>query len=237
MTGVAAAIGGAAVIGAGAAVYSASKQAGAAKDAANQARAATDQTVAENQREFDLARADTAPQRQIGANAIATLSKLYGYGPGQVSPDGTVTGTPSGTPDLSGFFTSPDYAFNLQQGQKAIDNSLVSRGKGLSGSEIKASTNFASGLASSQFSDYVSRLMAQAGLGQAGVNTSTQAGLSTAASDAAARANETNAVTSATNARASAYGNLASGISNSVTGGISNYLLMRYLGGLGATPG
>jgi hypothetical protein len=230
---VAAAIAGAAVVGAGAAVYSANKQAGAAQDAANAATQGTNATVSENQREFNLARADTQPSRQIGANAIASLSKLYGYAPSQVGPDGTVTGTPSGTPDMSGFFTSPDYTFNLQQGQRAIDNSLVARGRGLSGAEIKASTGYAQGLASSQYSDYVNRLMAQAGLGQTGVNTSTQAGLATAGSDAAARANQTNALTAAANARASAYGNMAAGVNNSVQGGVGNYLLLKYLAGGG----
>ena len=217
MTGVASAVVAGAVVAAGASAYAANKTAGAARDAAAG-------TLAENAREFDLARADTAPARQLGANSIATLSKLYGYGPSQVDPNtGAVTGTPSGTPDMSSFFTSPDYSFNLQEGEKGVTNSLVARGLGLSGSQVKASTRYASGLASQQYGDYVNRLLAQAGLGQTGVNTSAQVGQSVAASDAAARASEANA-------RASAYGTMASGVNNAAQGGISNYLLYRYLG-------
>lgn len=220
---VAAAVIGGAVVAAGASAYAGNKAAGAAKDAANS-------TVGENAREFNLARADTQPQRQIGANAIAQLSKLYGYGPSQVDPNtGAVTGTPSGTPDMSGFFTSPDYQFTLGEGQKAINSSLIARGGGLSGAAVKAGTRYASGLASKNYNDYVNQLMQQAGLGSVGINTSAQAGAQAASNDSQAYALEGNA-------RASAYGSTAAGINNAVQGGSKNYLLSRYLGAGGGSP-
>jgi len=216
MSAIAAAIGIGAAVTAGAAVYSANKSAGAARDAANS-------TVAENQREFDLTRQDTLPQRQIGANAIATLSKLEGYGPGQVDPDtGAVTGAPAGTPDYSLFTGSPGYQFSLNQGEKAINNSLVAQGRGLSGAAVKAGTSYAQGLATQNYNDYVNQLMQQAGLGSAGVSTSAQAG-------EAAASNDSNAFALEGNARASAYTSGAQGVNNAVQGGMSNYLLSKYL--------
>lgn len=213
---VAAAVIGGAVVSGVASSVAAGKQAGAAEDAANS-------TVGENAREFNLARADTQPNRQLGANAVAQLSKLYGYGPSQVDPNtGAVIGSPSGKPDMSGFFASPGYQFSLGQGEKSINNSLVAQGRGLSGAAVKAGTTFAQGLASQNYNDYVNQLMQQAGLGSAGVSTSAQAGAQAASNDSQAYALEGNA-------RASAYGSAAAGINNSVQGGVGNYLLSQYL--------
>lgn len=216
MSAVVAAVAGT-VVAAGASIYAANKQAGAAEQAANT-------TVGENAREFNLARADTAPERALGADATATLSRLYGYGPNRVDPNtGSFIGSPSGKPNMSSFFTSPDYSFNLQQGQQAVDRSAAARGGLLSGAAVKAGQRFASGLASNEYNNYVNRLMAQAGLGQNANSQSIQAGEATAASDAAARQNEAGA-------RESAYGNLASGVNGALQGGASNILLARYLG-------
>lgn len=220
MSAVVAAVAGT-VVAAGASIYAANKQASAAEQAANT-------TVGENAREFNLARGDTAPQRALGADATATLARLYGYGPNRIDPNtGSFIGSPSGKPDMSSFFTSPDYSFNLQQGQQAVDRSAAARGGLLSGAAVKAGTRYASGLASGEYNNYVNRLMAQAGLGQSANSQSIAAG------DTAVT-NDTAAINNAANARASAYGTIASGVNNSVQGGMSNYLLSRYLGGPGA---
>lgn len=217
MTGVATAIGVGAAVTAGAAVYAGNKSASAAESAANS-------TVGENAREFNITQANTLSQRTLGANADAQLSKLEGYGPGQVDPTtGAVTGAPAGTPDPSAFTASPGYQFSLDQGEKSINNSLVAQGRGLSGAAVKAGTSYAQGLASQNYNDYVNQLMQQAGLGSAAVSTTTQAGTAAAANDSQAYALEGNA-------RASAYGSAASGVNNAIQGGTSNYLLGQYLG-------
>lgn len=218
MSGIATAIGVgvAGVAAAGASIYAGNKEAGAAEDAANS-------TIGENAREFNLARQDTLGQRTIGANAIAQLSKLEGYGAGQVDPTtGVVTGAPAGTPDASAFTASPGYQFSLDQGEKAINNSLVAQGRGLSGAAVKAGTTYAQGLASQNYNDYVSQLMQQAGLGTQGINTSAAAGT-------AAASNDSNAFALEGNARESAYGNAAAGVNNAIQGSTSNYLLSQYL--------
>jgi hypothetical protein len=311
---------------------------------------ATAQSIAEQQRQFDLVRSDTAGQRYIGDQALNTLGRLYGYGPtptggygaggpsgtpfstslpaasvpggslnigGQLTqklgglgkildpaasifgskhgderrnlqafmadnqltdlgngmvalPDGRTftkdqvqqvagayygaryhpdgnqadwqqkydamltaapqqqpaagpgAGGPSG-PDMSVFFKSPDYNFNLQEGQQAIDRSAAARGGLLSGGAIKAGERYASGLASREYSSFVDRLMQQAGLGTTGIGASAAAG-------ANASNNISNAYINNGANRANAYMTGANAINNGLQGTASNLLLMKYLG-------
>ena len=194
---VAAAIVGGAVVTAGASYASSSK----ASKAAGQA---SDASVYEQRRQFDLVRRDTAPVRELGAGAIGQLSKLQ-----------------SG--DMSGFYASPDYNFNLNEGQKAIDRSLAARGQALSGTGVKEGVRYASGMASNQYSSYVDRLLQQAGLGNTGIGASASAGMNAANNIGAAYMN-------AGNAKASAYLQQGQSVNNAVNGGIQNYMLYKYLG-------
>lgn len=131
--------------------------------------------------------------------------------------------TPAG-PDMSVFFTSPDYQFNLGEGQKALDRSLAARGGALSGAGIREGTRYASGLASREYSSFVDRLMQQAGLGTTGIGASAAAGAQTAANVGNAAMNRGNAI-------GSAYLQSGAALNNSIQGGIQNYMLSRYLGG------
>lgn len=125
-------------------------------------------------------------------------------------------------PDMSVFTESPDYQFNLGEGQKAIDRSLAARGRALSGAGVREGVRYASGMASNEFGNFYNRLANIAGLGQAGVSQSASAGAQAAGNIGAAYQN-------AGNARASAYMTGAQGVNNAVQGGIGNYLLMNYL--------
>jgi hypothetical protein len=128
----------------------------------------------------------------------------------------------TGRPDMSAFFESPDYQFNLAEGQKAIDRSLASRGRALSGAGVKEGERYASGLASGEYSNFLNRLTTIAGLGNAAVNTSANVGVATAGQIGNAQQN-------AGNARASAYMAGAQGVNGAIQGGISNYLTQQYL--------
>jgi hypothetical protein len=132
------------------------------------------------------------------------------------------TGAGSGQPNMGAFFESPDYQFNLGEGQKAIDRSLAARGRGISGEGVKEGVRFASGQASGEFNNFTQRLLQIAGLGAAGITTSANAGMTSAGQIGAAQVN-------AGNNRASAYMAGAQGVNNAVQGGISNYLLNQYL--------
>lgn len=258
---------------AGSSIIGGATAASGASKAAKASKAAADASVAEQRRQFDLVRQDTAPMRFIGNQATNRLAQLYGYGsmaqqpttsapvPQMIRPDfnmgggipgvirsvqdmrnpvtidqgtGAVTetgGVGGGSPDMSVFFESPDYQFNLGEGQRAIDRSLVARGRGLSGAGVREGVRYASGLASREYSAFVDRLMQQAGLGSTGIGQSAAAG-------ANAASNIGNAYMNAGNTRASAYLQGASGVNNAIQGGIGNYLLTRYLGtgGYGTPP-
>lgn len=236
MSWVAVAIGGSAVIGAVASSKASNKAAGAAQQS-------SDASIAENARQFDLVRSDTSQARALGSGAIEKLGRLYGINTtaptdsgvdggwtydqatGSWSPSQQAQVSPAArAPDLSVFTQSPDYQFNLGEGQKAIDRSLVARGRGLSGAGVREGVRYASGLASTELNNYSNRLAALAGIGQTATGTSAQAGLVTAG-------NNSNAIMNAGNQRASAYLQNGQTISNSVNGLASNYLLMKYLGG------
>jgi hypothetical protein len=192
-------------ITAGSALYG-QRQANNATDAATRA------SNAEQARQFDLVRSDTAPQRALGAAAIGRLAAVNGYT------------SDTGTPDMSQFFTSPDYQFNLTEGQNAIDRSAAARGGLLSGAAVKEGTRYASGMASREYGAFVDRLMQQAGLGSTGIGASAAAGANAANNISAATLN-------AGNARASGYMDTAANVSNAANQGYSNYMLRRYLGG------
>lgn len=184
------------------------------KKAASAAQQAQDTATAESRRQFDLVREDTAGQRALGDSALARIRQMYGYG-----------GTPEqpAAPDMSGFFTSPDYQFNLGEGQQAIDRSAAARGGLLSGRAVKEGQRFASGLASREFSGYMDRLLQQAGIGSTGIGASAAAGSNAASNIGSAALN-------AGNLRSSAYMAGATGVNNAAQGGLGNYLMAKYLG-------
>ncbi len=123
---------------------------------------------------------------------------------------------------MSGFIASPDYQFNLAEGQNAVDRSAAARSGLLSGRAVKEGQRVATGIASREYGSYVQRLMQQAGLGAQGVSTSAGAGLTTAA-------NIGDASMAAGNARASSYLGAGESVNNAVQGGVANLLLSKYL--------
>jgi hypothetical protein len=138
-------------------------------------------------------------------------------------------------PDMSVFFESPDYQFNLAEGQKAIDRSLAARGRSLSGAGVKEGIRYASGMASTEYGNFYNRLANLAGLGQ----SATQA---TAAAGANAANNISQNHLFAGQSRANGYMTAAAGINNAAQGSMQNYLLARYLqqpgsGGVGYSGG
>lgn len=212
MTGVATAIGVSAAVGVGASIYSANKAAGATKAAANS-------SIGEQQREYDQARADNAPARTTGVSALGQIAKLYGL---DYTDENGNTVKGSGKADFSGFSTSPDFQFNLGQGQDAINRSAAAKGGLLSGAAVKAGQTYASGLASNQFNSFVGNLEGVAGAGQAATNATTAAGTNMAN-------NNSSAIMGAGNARASAYMDTGQTIGNTANGLAGNYLMYKYL--------
>lgn len=134
-------------------------------------------------------------------------------------------GTPAtGRPDMSAFFESPDYQFNLAEGQKGIDRSLAARGGALSGGGVREGVRYASGMASREFGGFMDRLLQQAGLGATGIGASAAAGANAAGNIGQAHMN-------AGNSRASAYLQQGQAINNAFQGGAQNLMLLKYLNG------
>lgn len=250
---VAVAIGGAALVGGAATVIAGNKAAKAAQNAAN--------TSADVQRyQYDTTRADYAPYRQVGQDALYKLADMYGVsrptGAPSTTPAGGVgsasgamygfnpqtgtfgasgegaTGSDAMTPGFDGFQASPGYAFRKSQAIDASKASFASRGLLGSTAAEKNVAERVDGLASSEYDSFANRLAALAGVGQSATG-------STAAAGTSAANGISSAVTAAGNARASAYSNTGSAISNGAQNLASLYLYQQNggFGGGGVTPG
>jgi hypothetical protein len=160
----------------------------------------------------------------------------HGRAEGRALPStGGTAAVPGGAPNTNAFFESPDYQFNLAQGQQAIDRSLAAQGRSLSGAGVKEGIRYASGMASNEFGNFYNRLANLAGIGQTATG-------STAAAGANAANNISQNHMFAGQARANGYMQTGAAVNNAVQGGMSNYMLSRYLqqpgtGGAGYSGG
>lgn len=236
MTWVAVAVGAGSLI---AGTYAANKQSGAAKSAANASSQASQNSIAEQQREFNIDQQNQAPWLNTGKSALSTLAGMYGLNGGtsgapagatQTMFDGTtatpLNGSPgqSGEPNYSAFFSSPDYQFALQQGQGALDRDAANRGTLYSGGHTTDAIQFGQGLASQQFNNYANRLASLAGIGQTAANQLGYAGQSMANQVGNLNmANAANQMNSSYN-KANAYSNLA-GQFGQIGGQLAGYFM------------
>lgn len=205
----------AAAITAGSAVYAAKSAKSAANKAANATTQAADASIAEQQRQFDLSRQDTAAWRTSGEGALNALNKLYGLP--------STDGTQGGSDQYGGFTASPGYQFRLDQGTKAVQNSAAARGRLFSGATQKAVNDYAQNTASGEFQNYVGNLQSMAGLGQSSANQSASNAIATGQS-----IGQTMQYAGAQNA--STYQNAAANQNSAIQSGIGNlaYLYGQY---------
>lgn len=192
---IAAAIAGAAVVGAGASIISGNKAAKAQKDAANA-------SIVESRRQYDQDRADYAPWRATGESALARLN------------------TAMADPSKSAFTTSPGYQFRVGEATKAVQNSAAARGLLKSGATMKALDRYTQGIASDEYNNWWNQNAGLAGVGQAAVNATSQAGQN-------ASNNIISATNNAGNARASSYANTGSAINSGINNVLSAYLFQQ----------
>lgn len=158
-----------AAIGAvGGAVIASNATRSAARTQAN----ATAGAIDEQGRQFDLTRADYAPWREAGQNALQQLV-------GEMNQPTTAADVMS----------DPGYQFGLDQGQRALAQRFAAAGGRLSGASLKAAARFGTDYASTGFNaayqrrqERLRRLENIAGLGQTATGGSAVAG--TAASNA-----------------------------------------------------
>lgn len=100
-------------------------------------------------------RADLAPWRAAGMGALDSLTQQVGqgWGPG-----------------------SPGYDFQFNEGMRAVNNGLASRGLLDSGAAVKAAERFGQGLAATARGEELNRLQAIAGIGQTATGQGVAAG-------------------------------------------------------------
>lgn len=138
----------------------------AAKRADNTMREASAAEIAENRRQYDTTRADFAPYREQGINALQRLA-------GDID-------TPVTSAEV---MEDPGYQFGLDQGQRAITQRIAAGGGRVSGQAIKAAGRFGTDYASTGYGaayqrkqDRLNRLAAIAGVGQTATGQTAQAG-------------------------------------------------------------
>lgn len=201
------------MVGAAASSMASSKQASAAQNAANMA-----------QGQYEQARADEAPWRQAGVQALGQLNTL-------TAPGGELNRNFS----MADFQADPGYQFRMQQGLQALQGSAAARGGLLSGAALKGIEQYGQGLASQEYgnafnrfqeqgSNRFNRLASLAGLGQSATQF-------TGAQGAQAVGQAGNYLTQGANAQAAGY----VGAANALNSGVSNWMdyqnMQRLAGG------
>lgn len=182
--------------------------ANSSRKAANAQVAAADRAAELQQQQYEQTRADQAPWRAAGEQALNKLIPMSDY-------------TKFG---MDQFQADPGYAFRLSEGQKALDRSAAARGGLISGGAMKAATRFGQDMASQEYTNAFNRyqtergaalqpLQSLAGIGQSATNQVGAAGQNYAT-------NAGNAYGAAGQAAASGY----MGQANAVGQGVSQYL-------------
>ena len=170
------------------------------KQAAQMQADASDRGIAENARQFDVARADSAPYRDAGKVAL-----------GQFAAE-------NNRPlDLSKIQMDPGYEFARQQGQQAIDRQTAAAGGRISGASLKAAAEWntnnatagysaAYGRATQARSDRLNRLAALANIGQTSTDNIGALGAQTAARNSALMVSQGNNAGAAALAQGNIWG-------------------------------
>ncbi len=176
----------------------------AAKKAAKAQQQSDALAIAEQRRQYDLTRADTAPWREEGGTAIRMLGDMLqpGYD----------------------YTTSPGYEFRRAEGQRGVENSAAARGLLQSGGTLKGIDRYNQDYAANDFKDAFNRAASVASGGQQTNTALGQLGASSANSIA-------DLLTQSGNARASGYIGSANAIANGIGGATSAILSLPYFKG------
>lgn len=231
MSFVAAAIVGGSVIGAGASIYGANKAADAQSAAANSA-------IAAQMSMFNQSKEALQPFIDYGQQGTKPASDFLDY----TNPDSPLAKllklTTPGADMSAALEQTPGYQFSLNQGQKAVQNSLAARGLGGPGGALaKGGAQFAEGLAGNTWQNVVQALQNAFSSGSNALQNRVQTG-SSAASSLAGNATTTgqgvaNNLIGAGNAQAAADTAIGSAVGN-VGNSVSSAILLNKILGNGA---
>jgi len=181
-----------------------------AQSAANTAAGASQNATNAQLQMFNTTEANTAPERALGAGASGLLANMYGIS--------GVNGSKGGAaPNYSAFYKSPGYQFQLQQGNAAINKQAAAGGGLYSSNTLNAQGNYAQGLASTSYNNYLQSLMQMAGLGNASNATSAGAATATGAGISNSIMSGGNALAAGQIGSANAFGNAITSLGNNPT--------------------
>ena len=201
-----------------ASLYGARQVGRAATNAANIGQGAADRASQLQQNQYDQTRADLAPYRAAGTNALAQLTA-------GTAPGGQFTKSFG----MSDFQQDPGYGFRMSEGLKALDRTAAARGGLLSGATLKGAQRYGQNLGSQEYqnafnryqtnrSNLINPLQSLAGVGQTSTNQGIAAGQNFATNvgnlGMGAASNQADAGLAAARANQSAYGAIGNAFSN-----------------------
>jgi hypothetical protein len=159
---------------------------------------------------YDQTRADLAPWREAGANALKTLQDKINAGPGE-------------------FEKSPGYDFRLSEGTKALERGAAAKGGLLSGGASKALVRYGQDYATNDYDNFLARyyqsLSPLQNLSASGGNAAAQTGQAAIQTGQSIGQN----TIAAGNAQAGGAINHANAITGGINSGVNNYLMWKYL--------
>jgi len=209
---------GSAAISSLASLYGANRIGKAASTAANIGTGAADRATQLQREQYDQTRADLAPYRAAGTNALAQLTA-------GTAPGGQFTKQFG----MSDFEQDPGYGFRMSEGLKALDRTAAARGNLLSGATLKGAQRYGQDLGSLEYQNAFNRyqtnrsnvlgpIQSLAGVGQSSTNQGITAGNNYATNvgnlGMNAAGNQANAGLAAAQANRSAYGTIGNAFSN-----------------------
>ena len=159
------------IFSAAASIFGASEQADAAKYAADVQANAANQQMALQKQIFDTQQAQQAPYRASGYTALNQIGSML---PGQYTQYDT-EGKPIGTATGSGYLTreftnqdlnqylSPNYAFQLQQGQQGLRNQQNSLGGLVGGNALQGMQDYTQNFAQNAYGNAFNQFQTQRG--------------------------------------------------------------------------
>lgn len=174
------------IAGAGTAI--ASSSAASAQKKAAQLATQTEQNM------FNQAAGYEKPFIDQGQQAYGTLNDLLGVGGNSDTMQKTLEGLPG-------------YQFTLGQGLKSVQNSAAARGLGDSGAALKGAATYATGLANSNYSNYVTQLQNSATTGANAANSLSGNAVQTGSLQGGNQIGAGNAAAGAATATGAAVGN------------------------------
>ena len=159
------------IFSAAASIFGSSEQADAAKYAADVQANAANQQMALQKQIFDTQQAQQAPYRASGYTALNQIGSML---PGQYQQYDT-EGKPIGTATGSGYLTreftnqdlnqylSPNYAFQLQQGQQGLRNQQNSLGGLVGGNALQGMQDYTQNFAQNAYGNAFNQFQTQRG--------------------------------------------------------------------------